>query len=90
MQRLFKVLGSEKRIQIIKFLLEKDEYTCVCELDKVINRDRSVAYRHFKKLESVGILKTRKIGKRVEGKVKNPEKVEKLFKISKEVFENEN
>ncbi len=90
MQRLFKVLGSDKRIEIIKFLLEKEEFTCVCELDEVINRDRSVAYRHFKKLESVGVIKTRKRGKRVEGKIKNPKKIRKLFKISKEVFKDEN
>lgn len=90
MQRLFKVLGSDKRIEIIKFLLEKEVFTCVCELDEVINRDRSVAYRHFKKLESVGVIKTRKRGKRVEGKIKNPKKIRKLFKISKEVFKDEN
>lgn len=90
MQRLFKVLGSDKRIEIIKFLLEKEEFTCVCELDEVINRDRSVAYRHFKKLESVGVIKTRKRGKRVEGKIKKPKKIRKLFKISKEEFKDEN
>ncbi len=90
MQGLFKVLSSEKRIKILEFLLDKDDYVCVCEMDEVINRDRSVAYRHFKKLESVGILKTRKNGRRVEAKVKNPEKIKKLFKISKEVVNNDN
>lgn len=90
MKKLFKALSHENRLKILKFLLEKEDFTCVCELEKLIDRDRSVIYRHFRKLVSAGVLETRKEGLRVEARVKNPEKIKKLFEISKEVTEYEN
>ncbi len=90
MKELFKALGQENRIKILEYLLEKDEFTCVCELEDLINRDRSVIYRHFRKLVSAGILETRKDGLRVEARVKNAEKMKELLKISEEVTEDEN
>ncbi|PTD93475.1 hypothetical protein C9439_07895 [archaeon SCG-AAA382B04] len=85
MQQKFKALSSKPRLKLIKKLLEKNEFTCVCELESTIQRDRSVIYRHFKKLERSDLIETRKQGKRVEGKIKHPNKMKKLLKIIEEV-----
>ncbi len=85
MHQIFKALSSEPRVALIKELLERGEYTCICEFQDIIDRDRSVAYRHFKKLEKAGLIKTRKNGKRLEAKIKEPNKLKKLLKLSKEV-----
>ncbi len=82
---LFKALASEQRIKIVRHLLDKDEYKCYCEMDEVVDKDMSVIYRHFKKLDDAGLLKTRKRGKRLEGRVKNPDKVRKILKIVEEM-----
>ena len=82
---VFKVLSSEQRLKIIEHLLEVGEYKCYCELGSVLEKDLSVIYRHFKKLENVNLIETRKRGKRLEGRVKEPEKVEKLMKIMEEI-----
>ena len=82
---VFKVLSSEQRLKMIRHLLEADEFKCYCELDDVLKKDLSVIYRHFKKLEDAGILETRKKEKRLEGRVREPEKIEKLWKIVEEI-----
>ncbi|MFP4006315.1 MAG: ArsR/SmtB family transcription factor [Candidatus Hadarchaeia archaeon] len=82
---IFKALASEPRLRIVKYLLEEDDYKCYCELNTIIEKDLSVIYRHFTKLEEAGILKTRKRGKKLEGKIKNPEEIEKMLKIARSV-----
>ncbi|MCF7876575.1 winged helix-turn-helix domain-containing protein [Candidatus Bipolaricaulota bacterium] len=89
MHRLFKVLGSEQRLKLLKHLLQVDEPTCYCELEGVIDRDRSVIYRHLKKLEEVGLLKTKRVGKRVECEVRDREKVNNLLELATELTQNE-
>ncbi|KXB05784.1 hypothetical protein AKJ52_03055 [candidate division MSBL1 archaeon SCGC-AAA382C18] len=83
--RFFKALSSEPRLKIVKHLLKTDDYKCYCELDDLIEKDMSVIYRHFRTLQESGILETRKRGKRLEGRVKNPEKTEKILKIVEEI-----
>ena len=83
MEELFKALSSKHRITLLEALLEEDEYTCICEMEELIDRDRSVIYRHFKKLENANLIKTRRRGKRLECKVKNPEKTQKLLETAK-------
>jgi len=85
MHRLFKALGSKQRMKILKHLLTVDEPICYCELEGVIDRDRSVIYRHLKKLESVGLLETRRAGKRVECWVDEKDKVMKLLDIANSI-----
>lgn len=87
--RIFKVLSSEQRLKILEELLKREGPQCYCELDDVVERDVSVIYRHFKKLERAGILETEKKGKRLEGHVKNPEKIKKLLEFAEEVSESE-
>ena len=82
---VFKTLSSEHRVKIIEHLLEVDEYKCYCELDDILDKDMSVIYRHFRKLQDAGILETRKKGKRLEGRVKHPEKIRKILKTVEEI-----
>lgn len=89
MHKLFKALGSEQRLKILDYLLNLDEPICYCELEGVIDRDRSVIYRHLKKLESVGLLGTRRAGKRVECWVDGKEKVKKLLDIANSITPKE-
>jgi DNA-binding transcriptional ArsR family regulator len=83
MHRLFKVLGSKQRLKLLSHLLQVDGPICYCELEGVVDRDRSVIYRHMKKLEEVGLLKTEQTGKRVECDVRAEEKVRSLLKLAK-------
>ena len=89
MHRLFKILGSEPRLELIKYLLGLDEPICYCELEDVIDRDRSVIYRHLKKLESVGLIRTERVGKRVECEIRDKEEVDNLLKVAKELTHQE-
>ncbi|MFB6215294.1 MAG: winged helix-turn-helix domain-containing protein [Candidatus Bipolaricaulia bacterium] len=89
MHRLFKVLGSEQRLKLLRYLLKLDEPICYCELEGIIDRDRSVIYRHLKKMEEVGLLKTKRAGKRVECEVRNKEKVNNLLELATELTQTE-
>ena len=87
MHSLYKVLGCEHRIDILEALLEEDDYSCICEMEDVIDRDRSVVYRHFKKLENAGIIETRRNGRRIEARIKDKEKIKRLFEITRDIKE---
>ena len=89
MQQLFKVLSSEQRLKLLKYLLELEKPICYCELEDVIDRDRSVVYRHLKKMEAVGLLKTKRVGKRVECAVREKDKVQRLLNLTKELTNTE-
>lgn len=88
MQKLFKALSSSTRLQLLRRLLEKDGWICECEFQELVDRDKSVIYRHFRKLEEVEILETRKNGRMTECKVKNRDKIEKILELADEVNEN--
>lgn len=85
MQQTFQALASKPRLEIIEYLLEEDTPLCYCELEDVVDKDRSVIYRHLKKLEQAGLLKTEKKGKRVECELKNKQRLKKLLNLAKEV-----
>lgn len=87
--KVLKALSSEQRLEIVRELLESDGFRCYCELTDVVDRDMSVVYRHFKKLERAGILETEKKGKRLEGRIRNSEKIRKLLETAGEVSESE-
>jgi len=89
MQQLFKVLGSEPRLELVEHLLGLDEPICYCELEDVIDRDRSVVYRHLKKLESVGLISTERVGKRVECEIRDREKVNDLLEVAEKLTQKE-
>lgn len=87
MHSFYKVLGCEHRIDILEALLEEEDYTCICEMEDVIDRDRSVVYRHFRKLESAGLIETRRNGRRVEARIIDKNKIERLFEITEEMMD---
>lgn len=89
MHKLFKVFGSRQRLKLISYLLQVEEPICYCELEGVIDRDKSVIYRHLKKLEEVGLLETNRVGKRVECEIRDKEKVTNLLKLAKELIHKE-
>ncbi|MBS3814356.1 winged helix-turn-helix transcriptional regulator [Candidatus Bipolaricaulota bacterium] len=89
MHEFFKALSSPQRLKLLRHLLDIDEPICYCELEGVIERDRSVIYRHLKKLKSVGLIETRHAGKRVECEVREKVKVEKLLELTNQLTNQE-
>ncbi len=89
MHEFFKALSSPQRLKLLRHLLEVDEPICYCELEGVIERDRSVIYRHLEKLKSVGLIETRHVGKKVECKVREKAKVEKLLELTNKLTNQE-
>lgn len=83
--KVFEALSSEQRLKIVQGLLEHGDFKCYCQFEDVIEKDLSVVYRHFSKLEEIGIIETRKRGKKLEGRVKKPDKVRKILKIVEEI-----
>lgn len=89
MQRLFKALSSAQRIRIIEFLLRQEDFICYCEMEHLIDRDRSVLYRHIHKLDAVGLLDTRRKGRRIECRLKDKESVSNILQSARRLIENE-
>ena len=87
--KILKALSSEQRLRIVKNLLEAEDFKCYCEMTDVLDKDLSVIYRHFRKLGEAGVIETRKKGKKLEGRVKNPRKIKKLLEIVEEVSRDE-
>lgn len=85
MHKVFKTLGCEHRVKILKDLLDRDDFVCICQMEDLIDRDRSVVYRHFKKLEEQGFIETRKKGGKVECKLRKPDQIERLFDVVDEI-----
>ncbi len=83
--KVFEALSSEQRLEIVKGLLEHGDFKCYCEFEDVIKKDLSVVYRHFSKLEDSGVIETRKRGKKLEGRIKKPDKIRKILKNAEEI-----
>lgn len=82
---VFEALSSDQRLKIVRALLEHGDYKCYCQFEDVIEKDLSVVYRHFSKLEDSGIIETRKRGKKLEGRVKKPDKIRKMLQIVEDI-----
>ena len=89
MQSLFKVLSSETRLEIVKLFVEKGSPRCYCDYVEDLGKEKSVIYRHFKKLEDAGVIETFKKGKKLSGRLKNPEKIERFLELAEEVSNDE-
>lgn len=57
---MFKALGDETRLRILKLLLKKE--LCVCELEAALNLPQSKVSRHLTVLRSVGLVEDRREG----------------------------
>ena len=61
--KILKALSDETRLNIVKFLL--DGKKCVCEIFPYVKRTQSTVSIQLGKLEDVGILKSRRDGKKI-------------------------
>jgi ArsR family transcriptional regulator len=56
-------LGNRVRLEIVSVLLDGE--CCVCEITPDFSQERSVVSRHLAVLERAGIIRSRKVGRRV-------------------------
>jgi len=75
---LFKALSDETRLKIIEFLLGGEK--CVCEIVPHTKRKQSTISIQLSKMESWGILKTRREGKNIHYRIAN-DKIIKLLSV---------
>ncbi len=73
---IFKALSDETRLKIVKFLLNGEK--CVCKIIPHTKRAQSTVSIQLKKLEYLGILKSRREGKSIYYRIAN-EKVKKIL-----------
>ncbi|MFH1447277.1 MAG: metalloregulator ArsR/SmtB family transcription factor [Candidatus Micrarchaeota archaeon] len=66
---LLKALSDETRFNIVEFLLGGEK--CVCEIFPKVKRTQSTVSIQLGKLESWGILKSRRDGKKIFYRIKN-------------------
>lgn len=85
--QVFKALSSDTRLHVLGLIMEH-EPVCICELDEMCSRDRSVISRHIKKLDNAGIIKAEKDGRKLISTVPQREAVENMIE-AKEVLEDE-
>jgi len=79
--KIFKALCNETRLRIVKFLLNGEK--CVCEIVPFTKKTQSTVSIQLAKLESLGIVKSRRKGRKIYYKLTN-EKVRKILRILKE------
>jgi len=67
--QILKALGDETRLNIVEFLL--DGKKCVCEIFPYVKRTQSTVSIHLNNLEDLGILESRREGKKIFYKIKD-------------------
>ena len=67
--KLLKALSEETRYKIIEVLLQGEK--CACEIPKLIDRTQSNTSMHLTKLLDLGVLKSRRDGKRIHYSIKD-------------------
>ncbi len=77
--KILKALSDETRFKIVNYLLKNGE-KCVCEIVPHIKRAQPTVSLQLAKLESLGVLESRRDGKSVYYKVVNS-KVKKILEI---------
>lgn len=60
-EELFKVLGNDVRLSVIKLLLKKEELSCQ-DIQKHFTLSQPTMSHHFSQLIDAGIIKVRKMG----------------------------
>ena len=74
---ILKALANETRFKIVEYLLEGER--CVCEIFPYVKRTQSTVSIHLGDLEDVGILESRRQGKKIFYKIKD-KRIENIFK----------
>jgi len=67
--KLLKALSDATRLRIVEFLLEGEK--CVCEIIPYAKRKQSTVSIQLGKLENLGILESRRDGKKIYYKIKD-------------------
>ena len=78
--KIFKALCDETRLKIIEFLLNGEK--CVCEIVPFTKRTQSTVSIQLAKLESLGVVESRREGRKIYYRLTN-EKVREILKILK-------
>jgi len=76
---IFKALGDETRLKIVRCLLTQ-EY-CACEFTIDIEKDQTTISRHLKILVDAGILKSEKKGRNIIYSIKDKATKDMLIKF---------
>ena len=77
--KFFKALADEKRLRIIKLLMNKE--MCICELMVCLGMTQPNLSHHIEILENVGIVKRKKKGKWAYCSIVDKNEVEKLMDL---------
>jgi DNA-binding transcriptional ArsR family regulator len=77
--RLFKALGDDSRIRIMKLLMVRK--MCVCEIMAALDMTQPTASHHLVLLEKEGLLRRRKEGKWAYYSLVNPKIVEAIKRL---------
>jgi len=67
--KVLKALSDETRLKILKFLLDGEK--CVCEIFPYVKRTQSTVSIQLGKLESLGVLESRRMGKKIFYRIKD-------------------
>jgi len=76
--KIFKGLSDETRLKIVEFLLDGEK--CVCEIVPFTKRTQSTVSVQLSKLEYLGIIESRREGRKIYYKLTN-EKVREILRI---------
>ena len=76
--KVFKALSDDTRLRIVRLLMSGEK--CVCEIVPFIKRTQSTVSIQLAKLESLGIVDSRRDGKRVYYKLIN-KKVRRILRM---------
>ncbi len=76
--RILKALCDETRLKIVEFLNNGEK--CVCEIVQFTKKSQSTVSIHLGKLENLGVVESRRDGKKVYYRLVN-EKVRKILAI---------
>ncbi len=67
---ILKALADETRLKILELLLDGEK--CVCEIFPKVKRTQSTVSTQLSKLEKAGLIESRRQGKKIFYKIKNP------------------
>jgi len=67
--KILKALSDETRLKILEFLLDGEK--CVCQIFPHVKRTQSTVSIQLGKLENLGIVESRREGKRIFYKIKD-------------------
>jgi ArsR family transcriptional regulator len=77
--RFFYALSDNTRLEIIKYLMKREECTCICELADILKKDQSVISRHIQILKETGIINAVKDSRNLICCIKDRKKIKMML-----------